>query len=257
MKWPADRKFTDAQGKILDHWRGPMGVLEPLLALTPSQFVALKEMLAAFLEQDDDADPGTSINLALPIDTEPLPDEDWLIEYKNSANAGRRVLISTLLALVPASSTLISTTPLSGLGSVDIPVPGGFRDIEVRVTNLSMSTTATPLISYSEDGGATFLSQLFQIFTNGFAQSGTSTTPTFSVTTGLTAATVISGVSKIRDYQSTDSKLACDFGLYSTTGVAWTGSRYMAASVAPINLINFSSSAGTFDLGTIELIGFR
>lgn len=256
MRWPADRKFTDKDGKILDHWRGPMGVLEPFLALTPQEQAGLLAMVRAFLNPDDETDPGTAINLALPIDDEPLAAEDWLIEYKNSANAGRRVLISTLLAMVSAPSTLISTTPLSGLGSVDIPVPSGFRDIEVRISNFSMSTTATPLLSFSEDSGATLLSQLFQIFTNGFAQAGTSTTPTFTVTTGLASNIVVSGASTVRDYGSAEAKLANDFGLYSTTGIAWTGSRYMSASVAPINLVQFSTSAGTFDAGKIDLIGF-
>lgn len=252
MTWPADRKAVDKDGKWLDPWLGQLQKLKPLLEYTPAQFAALQQMIAAFLEPDDgETDPGTAVDFALPIDDDPLFSEDYALIYKTSASAGRRAALSKF------GSVLISSTPLSGLASVDIPVPPGFRDVEIRVTNLSMSTTATPLISYSEDGGTTFLSQLFQIFTNGFAQAGTSTTPTFSVTTGLSASIVLSGVSTIRDYWSTDSKLANDFGLYSTTGVAWTGSRYMGASVAPINLIQFSASAGTFALGKVELIGFR
>lgn len=248
--WPNDRKLVDKDGRILDQWLRPLDRLLPALQFEPADYTTLAQIIDAF-ESATEEDP-FSLNAALgalPVDEEPDFSAGYVIGY--SGSAGTRIPLSEF------GSVLISSTTLVGSSSVSVEVPTGFRDVEVRVTTLSMSTTATPLISFSEDGGSTFLSQLFQIFTDGFSQTGTSTTPTFSVTTSLTAATVLSGACMIRDYQSLEAKITSDFGLYSTTGVAWAGSRYMGASVAPINLVNLSASAGTFDLGKVELIGFR
>lgn len=252
--WPANRTFVDEQRKIVDPWFGPLKRLEPLLRLEPADITVLLALIEA-ANNSTEEDP-FSLNAALAalsVDAEPLLTEDYFITFKNSDSRGRRVLLSTLLS--GFGSDTISTTPLSGSASVNIEVPEGYRDVEVRITDLSMSTTSTVRISYSEDSGSTYLSQLFQIFTDGFSQAGTATTATFSVTTGHSASTIISGVSIIRDYGSSLSKLTSDYGLYATTGVAWVGSRYMGASTAPINLVTLESSAGTFDAGQVELIG--
>lgn len=252
--WPADRLFVDKDRKIVDPWLGPLKRLQPLLSLEPSDITALLALIQAAANAS--ADDPFSLNAALAalsVDAEPLESEDFFITFKNADSKGRRVLLSTLLSGL--GSTSISTTQLSGSSTVDIVVPSGYRDVEVRVTAMSMSTTANPQISYSEDGGSTFLSQLYQIFTQSFDQSGTTTNPTFTVSTGLSASIVISGVSTIRDYGSSLPKLAVDAGMLSTSGSAWVGSRYMGASTAPINLVRFVASSGTFDAGQIELIG--
>lgn len=246
MKWPADRKFTDAQGKILDHWRGPMGVLEPLLALTPAQFVALQQMIAAFLEPDEGADPGAAIDLALPIDEEPLFSEDWLISYKNSAQAGRRVPMANF-----ATRSLISETALSGVSDITISVPPGYTDIEMRVKGLSTSSNTIPALQYSEDGGGTFLNQPGAVMTRTSIANST-LSQTGMVPANLTAADSVWAVEIVRNYTSPLTKLANLEGSY--------GGEFMyrgvnIQSTAAINATRFSVPAGTFDAGTVELWG--
>lgn len=247
MKWPADRKFTDAQGKILDHWRGPMSVLEPLLDLTPTQFAALQQMIAAFQDQDDeDADPGAAINLALPIDEEPLPSEDWLISYKNAAQAGRRVAMSRF-----ATPQFISSTSLSGSADVIISVPEGYTDFELRIKGLSTSNSTIPTLQYSEDGGGTFVNQPGAVMTRTSITSNATSLPGM-LPANIAAADIMYAVETVRDYASLTTKLAILEGSYSSEFI------YRGVNIQSTQRINAAQLAvpvGTFDGGTVDLIG--
>lgn len=246
MKWPSDRKFTDRDGKILDHWRGPMSVLEPLLNLTPAQFAALQQIIAAFLEQDDEeADPGTAINLALPIDGEPLPSEDWLISYKNAAQAGRRVAMSRF-----AAPQVISSTSLSGSADVIISVPSGYTDFELRVKGLSTSANTIPTLQYSEDGGGTFVNQPGAVMTRTSITSNVTTLPGM-LPANMAAADIMYAVEKVRDYASLTTKLAILEGSYSSEFI-YRGVNIQ--STQRINAAQFSVPTGTFDGGNVDLI---
>lgn len=253
MKWPRDRKFVDKDGKILDHWRGPLGALEPLLAMSIQDFVALKEMIKAAKEAEEDGGEGAAINLALPIDEEPLPSEDWFITYKNSAKAGRRAPMSAF-SNRPA---LISTTAISG-AIADVAIPSGYTDILVITKGMSASANGFISIGFSEDGGTTLVNQAIDIHRNGASQAGliTAATATWTVS-AASASSTIYGRMTIYDYRSAALKFIEEIGFNFIPGssvTGWNGGRLLTNSAAPINMIRFEA-AGTFDAGTIELWG--
>lgn len=247
MKWPSDRKFTDKDGKILDHWRGPMGALEPLLAYSPTQFAALQQMIAAFLEQDDGETGGSTINLALPITNEPLFSEDYAVIYKTSAQAGMR----TPLGLFARPPALISSTSLSGSADVIISVPSGYTDFELRVRGLSTSANTIPVLQYSEDGGGTFINQPGAVMTRTSITSDATTLPGM-LPANIAAANIMYAVEKVRDYTSLTTKLAILEGSYAGEFI-YRGVNIQ--STQRINAAQFSVPTGTFDGGTVDLIG--
>lgn len=253
MRWPSDRKFTDAQGKILDHWRGPMGVLEPLLALTPAQFSALQQLIAAYIEAQEDneaPDPGTAINLALPITDEPLFSEDYALIYKTSDAAGRR----TALSRFARPPVLISTTAASGAADVDISVPTTYTDMRLVYRDLSATSAGHFLIGFSEDGGATLLTQAQGLFTNGASQTGTGSSGMGLTVTAPAAAAFISGIISVPGYSGIGNKISSEDGINSVSTLGWKGVRLITSTTA-INFVRISCAAGTIDSGTIELWG--
>lgn len=254
MTWPNDRQFVDKDGKILNHWMGQLQKLSPLLELNPQQFTALLSMIGAFLNPDSEADPGAAINLALPIDNEPLAAEDWLIEFKNSAQAGRRVPISSILALIPSTSrTLISTTSLTG-SSVDIPIPSGYRDIELRIVRMGFTGNCTPRVGFSENGGATLVDQAIRIFHDSASYFANTTGTTADLTTtSATSAHFLWGRMFLLDYTSPAWKSAEE--TTNLSGLVCTGGRLLTSSSAPINLVRYGTSANAFNTGYVEVWG--
>lgn len=249
MTWPADRKAVDKDGKWLDPWLGQLQKLKPLLAYTPAQFAALQQLIAAYIEsqQDDgETDPGTAINLALPIDNEPLFSEDWLISFKNNVQAGRRVPMARF-----ATRSLISSTALAGVSDVTISLPSGFADIEMRIKALSTSSNTIPALEYSEDSGATFLNQPGAVMTRTTIANST-VSQAGMLPANIAAANSAWAVELVRDYSSFTTKLANLEGSYSGEFI-YRGVNIQ--STAPLNAARFSVPAGTFDAGSVDLWG--
>lgn len=250
MTWPNDRKFTDANGQILNHCMGQLDKLKPLLDYSTLDFIDLKALIIAS-RQDEETDPGAVINLAFPIDTEPLPSEDWLIEYKNSAQAGRRVLISTLLALAQPQ-TLISTTSFSG-SETNVTIPSGYRDVLLRVNGMGFSGNNTPTIGFSEDGGTTLIAHTARIYNDSASYSASPAGAGNFSASSMTSSNLIWGQMTIFDYTNLASK-AVNEEAQVFNQFAWSGGRVLT-STQPINLVRYGTSAGTFASGTVELWG--
>jgi hypothetical protein len=162
MKWPADRTLTDTQRKILDSWLGGLKILEPFLAYSAADFVTLQALIRAAQEATPEDPFSLSAAIgALTVDDEPDLDADYAVTYIGST------AYRTLLSAISRGKTLISSTNLAGLSGVTMAVPLGFTDVEVRFDNIDPSAGTNPRIKFSEDGGANYLTQEYQIFSEG------------------------------------------------------------------------------------------
>jgi hypothetical protein len=251
MKWPNDRKFVDKDGKILDHWRGPMGILEPLLGLSQEQYTALLAAIEAFRNATEEEDPlSLSAQIgALEVDSEPDFSADYAVGYDGSV--ATRIPLSLI-----GRSSLISSTPLSGNASVNIEVPATFNHARLFIKGMSFSTTANGQFSLSEDAGTTPLAAAYELFNavSIFAATTAATTPNFTPSGGSGAAAVFSVLLDILNIAGSDNKFVSLNAVLDSSGSAYTGS-YIFASTAPVNAIQVITSAGTFDAGTADLWG--
>jgi hypothetical protein len=255
MRYPNDRRLVDAQGKIMDHWLGPLKLLEPLL---DARIVKALQTLANASQEADEDDP-FSLNAALgalPIDNEPLFTEDWAVTFKNADSRGRRVPLSLF---EPVSKELVSTTALSGNSSVDIAIPEGYTDIALIAKGVSPSGAAHLQVGFSEDGGATLLSGSAYVFNNGGVNSGvvSAALAVLYPTTDISANANNTFYSHIYvyDYAGAADKFTHEHGIeYVQQHKAWRGTRAIT-STAPVNLTRYATATGTFDAGTVELWG--
>lgn len=259
MTWPADRKAVDKDGKWLDPWLGQLQKLKPLLEYTPAQFAALQQLIAAYIESqqegDEGTDPGAIIDFALPIEADPLFSEDYLLGYSNNSKAGRRYNM-TIYSRPPV---LISTTAVAGAATADIAIPSGYTDLLVIAKGISVSSSGFISVGFSEDGGTTLLDQAIDIHRNGSSQAGliSAAVATWTVNTASATSTVY-GRLTIYDYRSAALKFIEEIGFNYISGssvVGWTGGRLLTNSAAAINMMRFEAAAGTLDAGTVELWG--
>lgn len=242
--WPSDRTFVDVNRKIVDAWNGPLQQLKPLLALTTEDFATLQDLIRAAQETEDGGSP-----LDLPIDTAPLFSADYVVGYDKSETEGRLYP----LALFSRAPVFISSATLNG-SEVNIAVPAGFTNVQVRIAGLSVSTNASATIAFSEDGGTTLLTQVVHQFNHSDSHAGsTAGAATLSIITLANADTMDCRLT-IYDYSSSLSKYIEESGLVPTGTNGWFGTR-LVSSTRALNLIQLASSAGTFDAGTIELWG--
>jgi hypothetical protein len=252
MRYPNDRRFVDAQGKIMDHWLGPLKLLEPLL---DARIVKALQTLANASQEADEDDP-FSLNAALgalPIDNEPLFTEDWAVTFKNADSRGRRVPLSFFGGI---QEEPIQSTALSGNASVSISLPDTYAHLRLLIRGASFSTSATGTFSLSEDGGANFLSCSYSLMSGAgdvVAPTTAQASPNFTPS-GQSAATVLSARIDIHNVSDSGSKIVVVDGIQETTGFSYTGT-CIFTSVAPIDLAQLASTAGTFDAGTVELWG--
>lgn len=241
---PNDRGFVDPARRIVDSWHGVFKGLEQLLQLTPDDFATLQTLIRA--SQDSEAEGGDSTNIfELAINSEPLFDEDYLIGWKSNEADARRFPMSLF---EPGGLTLISTTDPNGLSSVDITVPSGYTDVKLIIKGVSTSSGGMT-VQWSEDGGSTFVTQTFRIWNDANSQNGSNWYDVESVATGNSRY----GVQTLHDYAGLGNKVVDE---HATTSASqgWVGCRFLT-STAAINAIRYSTSAGTFDAGTIELWG--
>lgn len=246
---PADRTFVDLQRKIVDSWVGIFKRLEPLLPLLTTENVAtIKALIEAAQEANDAAEVINENIFALPIDTSPLFSEDYALGFSNNENAGRRYPLS----LFAKPSVLISTTSFSGT-QVDVSIPTGYTDVELRVSGLAVSSATNPTIAFSEDGNVTFLTIAIDIFRSGTSQSNNSIAgaATWAVS-NLNNTDPAYGSMVIEGYQSGGKKAVREQG--QQTGVGWVGGRILT-STAAINAVRYAVSVGSFSAGTVELWG--
>lgn len=248
---PNDRGFVDQARKIVDSWHGVFKGLEQLLQITPEDFTTLQTLIRAAQDSEAEGDDTTNI-FELPINTEPLPSEDYVVGWKSSDSDARRFPLSLF------KPVFISTTTPSG-SSFDISIPSGYTDILLVAQGLSASSNGFISIGFSEDGGTTLLDQAVDIFRNGASQNGLVSATVGTWTVGAAnASSAIYGRTLIRNYTSATVKLVQEdnFNFISGSSVAgWAGGRLLTNSVGPIDTARFTAAAGTFDAGTIELWG--
>lgn len=245
---PADRTFVDPERKIVNPWHGVLAKLEPLLSLTTDDFATLKDLIQAAQEADDVADVVEQNIFALPIDTSPLFSEDYALGFSNNENAGRRYPLS-LFAKPPV---LIGTTSFSGT-QVDVSIPAGYTDVELRISGLTVSSSTNPTIAFSETGNVTFLTIAVDIFRNGNNQSNNSIAGASSwAVASLTNTDAAYGVMAIKNYTSGSAKVVREYG--QQVGNGWVGGRILV-STAQVNAVRYAVGAGSFSGGTVELWG--
>lgn len=194
--------------------------------------------------------PQLLLDLIGSLTTEASPDfaADFLALYDASGAVAKKLALSKL------GMTLISTTNLTG-SSVDITVPAGYRDIILRTRLMSFSTTAEGHIAFSEDAGSTFKNVSYELFNSavsdvGSVQSSALLTPAG----GSGASSVFENLIHIHDYIGSGSKFADNASLISTSGSSYRVHMFIAGAAA-INLIRYTTTAGNFDQGDVELWG--
>lgn len=249
MKWPTNRTITDKDGKITDPWMGPLKILEPLLNLTPAQFVVLQAIIRAAQEADEtDQDTLSTLIAALAVDAVPDFNADFLTSYDTSAQLAKRIPIGLV-----GRSSLITTMQLSGSAEVNVSVPAGYTDLRVVLKGVSGSGTSSFRIHLSEDNGATFLIADLHLFNQSDTNAGTTADAEW-VPIAIVAANSASGRITIFDYQGSGNKIVDLNGIEPASSTAWTGTM-LFTSTAPINLLKASVTPGTFDAGSLELWG--
>ena len=241
QRLPNDRVFVDLQRKILDHWHGVFKGLEQLLQITPEDFATLQAMIRAAQETEEEGE--TTNIFELPINTEPLPSEDYFIGWKTSDRDARRFPILSLLS----ATTLISTTTMSG-ASVDITIPEGYTDVKLIVKGVSTNSGGMK-VQWSEDGASSFVTQTFRVWNAANVQTSSDWYDAESVATGNGRY----GVQTLHDYAGLENKLVDEHDVNSDSA-GWVGCRFLT-STAAINTVRYSTSAGSFDAGTVELWG--
>lgn len=248
MKFPDDRVFVDTQRKILDHWLGPLKVLEPLLKLDAADFVSLQALIEAAQNPDggDPTDP-----LELPIDASPDFAADYAVIWRTALAAGRRTPLSGL-----RSKLIAPSAPMSSNSSVSILIPAIYPHARLHIRGMSFSTTAQARVGLSEDGGTTLLPAAYELFnTASVAAAATgNTTPNITPTGGSGAAAIFTVTLDILDILGNNDKFAILHATLDSSGSAYTGS-YLFTSTNPLNYVQVTVTAGTFDAGTVDLWG--
>lgn len=251
MGWPNDRRFVDGQGRILDSWMNPLNRLKRLTEITDDDITALINLARAVGGSGDDGS-GDAFSLALPIDNNPLPDEDWFVGYKNSENAGRRYPMSLFEAAQP---TLLSSASLSGNSSQDFVLPSEYNNFRFLLKGVSTAADAALQMRFSSDGGANFITCGYHLFDDGGDIAGPSTGTTPDISGTMTAASNYSHIIHIYDAQASARKLV-PFHMINSAGSSAAGTVVVAgASPLPLNLVRFILSTSTFDAGTIDMWG--
>ena len=251
MRWPADRRFVDKDGNILDAWMRKLDVLDPLLGFTSNDLAALKALARASSGSGGDGS-GSAFSLALPIDNNPLPDEDWFLGYKNSENAGRRYPMNLFRVAQP---TLLSSISLSGNSTQDFVLPSTYNNLRFLLKGVSTAADAALRMRFSEDAGSTFATCGYHLFNNGgdIVSAAAGSTPNISGT--MTAASNYSFIIPVFDILTSARKLV-PYHMISNAGSSAVGTIVVAgASPLPINLIRFELSTSTWDAGTIDMWG--
>lgn len=244
--WPSDRKFVDRDGKIVDPWMGPLQQLKPLLRLTPADFVTLQALiLAAQNATEDDPFSLSAAIAALSVDGDPDLAADYVVSYDGTA--AHRVLMSAL----SSGKELISTTSLSGTTGAILTVPTGYTDIELVALDVSTTATENIILKFSEDGGSTFLTHVYNLFNSTVDQIGTTTDGEWCIS-NLSASSIASGSARLLNYESGTTKITTEHGIVHS-GSAWAGTRVIT-STAAINAISFGTGSA-MDGGTLELWG--
>lgn len=250
-KLPADREFVDETRKIRDSWLEVLKTLERLLKVaTPENAATLLTIIQAAQDAEDSEDGDSTNIFELPINTEPLISEDYFIGWKSSDGDARRFLMSLF------QPVLISTTSLAATTSTNIDVPSGYKNLQIRLQGGDTSASTTVNIRFSEDGGSTFLTQAYNLFSDSFNNQSASTTDAqFSPYAGT--AIIIWGVMDVFDYTSSSSKFTREHYVtenFSGATEAAAGGRVIT-STAEIDTININVASGTIDAGTVELWG--
>ncbi len=137
------------------------------------------------------------------------------------------------------------------MSTTTIPIPAGYTDIEIYINGLSLSALTVPLLAYSEDGGSTTVDQPGATSTSS-ADGRNTTNYSSIVPTNMAAADILWAVVRVRNYTSNTTKLALLDGSYAGEYVH-KGTNLQ--STQPLNAAVFTTGAGTFDLGDVELWG--
>jgi hypothetical protein len=146
----------------------------------------------------------------------------------------------------PPQWELISTTTVSG--NVTLTGLDDYQEIELIMSGITTSTTATLNIQVSADGGTTWKTTSGDYYYTAFL-SGAQTASTFLFVNNTATASAYAGL-HIKNWN-----LSAPKSVQATFGTSSLSQQAFIAAAAPLNAIRLHSSAGTPNGGTIYALG--